>query len=289
MNKKVLTLCAGFLLAGSLATLDAKIAVVKTPEIGSSYVLGTGASEKAGTLNWVNDGLKVAANAEVTGFGTEWTLVQYVDADNKEIEGQFILQSPDGQYLASAGNNGQAKLVDDKDLAIVFNLKSKKYAEVVSDPQSQWTAGWYLTAAANGGLQGAAYSSGKPQSGYDRVQFVTFFTNKTFSADDLALVSSIDANEYYIVQARAVVLLLVCGFSRALGLIVDNGARAFFMLVHKRGELFKELRKIRLLDTFNQLFINNLIITFYEQKSTYALRGLPARECCRNGFCTVVC
>ena len=77
-----------------------------------------------------------------------------------------------------------------------------KYAEVVSDPQSQWTAGWYLTAAANGGLQGAAYSSGKPQSGYDRVQFVTFFTNKTFSADDLALVSSIDANEYYIVATN---------------------------------------------------------------------------------------
>ena len=61
------------------------------------------------------------------------------------------------------------------------------------------------------------------------------------------------------------------GFSRASDKMIDNGARAFFMLVHKRGELFKKLRKIRLLDTFNQLFINNLIITFYEQKSTYAL------------------
>ena len=190
------------MLAGSLATVNAAIDVISNPQIGSSYVLGTGALEKAGTLNWVNDGLSVVANTEVTGFGTEWTLVQYVDAGNKEVEGQFILQSPDGQYLASAANNGLAKLVDDKDLAIVFNLKSKKYAEVVSDPQSQWTAGWYLTAAANGGLQGAAYSSGKPQSGYDRVQFVTFFTNKTFSADDLALVSNIDANEYYIVATN---------------------------------------------------------------------------------------
>ena len=45
--------------------------------------------------------------------------------------------------------------------------------------------------------------------------------------------------------------------------------------------MFRELRKIRLLDTFNQLFINNLIITFYEQKSTYALCRLFAG---RAGF-----
>ena len=66
------------------------------------------------------------------------------------------------------------------------------------------------------------------------------------------------------------------GLTRAFRLIVDNRARAFFMLVHKAGSCFKELRKIRLLNTFNQLFINNLIIKFYEQKSTYRMCGFVA-------------
>ena len=41
----------------------------------------------------------------------------------------------------------------------------------------------------------------------------------------------------HIVQARAFVLLLLCGLTRAFRLIIDNKARAFFMLVHKAGDL----------------------------------------------------
>ena len=203
MNKKVLTLCAGFLLAGSLATLDAKISVVKTPEIGSSYVLGTGASEKAGTLNWVNDGLKVAANAEVTGFGTEWTLEQFGETDSK----QFILKNPDGKYLASCGTwSGQGTLVDNKEKAVVFEIKSNR-AIVASDPQAgetyAWSKGWYLVTY-SGELSAAA----KIETGAPAVQYVTFSTNEVFDIDtkteddDLALISNINANEYYIVATN---------------------------------------------------------------------------------------
>ena len=203
MNKKVLTLCAGFLLAGSLATLDAKISVVKTPEIGSSYVLGTGASEKAGTLNWVNDGLQVAANAEVTGFGTEWTLEQFGETDSK----QFILKNPDGKYLASCGTwSGQGTLVDNKEKAVVFEIKSNR-AIVASDPQAgetlAWSKGWYLVTY-NGELSAAA----KIETGVPAVQYVTFSTNEVFDIDtkteddDLALISNINANEYYIVATN---------------------------------------------------------------------------------------
>ena len=186
-----------------MATLDAKISVVKTPEIGSSYVLGTGASEKAGTLNWVNDGLQVAANAEVTGFGTEWTLEQFGETDSK----QFILKNPDGKYLASCGTwSGQGTLVDNKEKAVVFEIKSNR-AIVASDPQAgetlAWSKGWYLVTY-NGELSAAA----KIETGVPAVQYVTFSTNEVFDIDtkteddDLALISNINANEYYIVATN---------------------------------------------------------------------------------------
>ena len=40
---------------------------------------------------------------------------------------------------------------------------------------------------------------------------------------------------YHTVQARAVVLLLPCGLTRAFSFIIDSGARAFFMFVHNAG------------------------------------------------------
>ncbi len=48
------------------------------------------------------------------------------------------------------------------------------------------------------------------------------------------------------------------------------------MLVHKAGECCLGLRRIRLLDSFNHLFINNLNSKFYEQKSTYRMCGFVA-------------
>ena len=46
---------------------------------------------------------------------------------------------------------------------------------------------------------------------------------------------------YHTVQARAVVLLLPCGLTRAFSLIIDSGARAFLCLFINVGKLFKKL------------------------------------------------
>ena len=93
MNKKVLTLCAGFLLAGSLATLDAKITSVKTADvkIGTSYVLGTSINATQGTMDLVKADLSVKTGASVNQLGLEWTLEQVLNEDE-----QFYVVSPDG-------------------------------------------------------------------------------------------------------------------------------------------------------------------------------------------------
>ena len=196
MNKKVLTLCAGLLLAGSLATLDAKITVVKNPVIGSSYVLGTAANTTNGTLNWVNNGINAVANAEVNKFGTEWTLVQAEDADGKALENQFILRSPAGTYV-TAKDNGVVSLQKTKDKAVIFTLKSNMYAVVENDPAGKWTKGWYLSANSNYGLIACALSSGKPQSGYDYLQFVTFTAEDELNQNKL--IETVGGNDYYFV------------------------------------------------------------------------------------------
>ena len=195
MNKKFSTLVAVLLAAGAWTTLEAKITVIDSPEIGSSYVLGTGALEKDGSFAaWVQEDLSAIA-AEVTRFGTEWTLEQYVNSDNEKVDGQFVLKNPEGKYLIAADASGNSKL-GEKENAIVFSLKSGKYAEVVSDPQSAWTPGWYLTATSTQGLQGAAYVSKKPQSGYDRIQFATFSTNEDF--ENNSLITTIGGDYYFV-------------------------------------------------------------------------------------------
>ena len=114
MNKKVLTLCAGFLLAGSFATLDAKITVpANGPEVGGSYVLGTAFTETTGQQdNWMQPDLTRIQGGEITTFGAEWTLES---AGN----GAFYLRNVEGKYI-TFDVSFNAKLVDKKADAIAL-------------------------------------------------------------------------------------------------------------------------------------------------------------------------
>ena len=199
MNKKVLTLCAGLLLAGSLATLDAKITVVKKPVIGSSYVLGTAANTTNGTLNWVNNGINAVANAEVNKFGTEWTLVQAEDADGKALTNQFILKSPAGTYLSSQNNQGNILLTSDKTKAVSFTKKTN-WVEVVNDPNNKWvntsTNKWYLSVVGNK-LIAQGTVNGAVQTGAPSINFVTFTAEDELNQNKL--VEAVGGNDYYFI------------------------------------------------------------------------------------------
>ncbi len=187
MNKKVLTLCAGMLLAGSFATVDAKIALVSTPEIGASYVLGAGANVKAGSMtSWVQEDLSTVTG-DVTKFGSEWTLEQYGD-----VEGQFILKNPEGKYLVSTEGSGTSGL-GTKQNAIVFKFNTKHQAVVVSDPQRRWNANWYL--AISGNTMNAAASIAS-STGNSAVQFVTFSVADNFNNN--ALIKAIGGDYYFV-------------------------------------------------------------------------------------------
>ena len=74
MNKKVLTLCAGMLLAGSmLSSVDAKI-VISTPAVGEAYLIGTSAEVNANTYATLllTNGVK---SSQTVGESTAtWTL-----------------------------------------------------------------------------------------------------------------------------------------------------------------------------------------------------------------------
>ena len=199
MNKKVLTLCAGLLLAGSLATLDAKITVVKNPVIGSSYVLGTAADATNGTLNWVNNGITAVANAEVNKFGTEWTLVQAEDADGKVLTNQFILKSPAGTYLSSQNAAGNILLTSDKTKAVSFTKKTN-WVEVVNDPNNRWvntsTSKWYLSVVGNK-LIAQGTVGGAVQAGAPSINFVTFTAEDELNQNKL--IETVGGNDYYFV------------------------------------------------------------------------------------------
>ena len=114
MNKKVLTLCAGFLLAGSLATLDAKITIpANGPEVGGSYVLATAFTEATGQQdNWMQPDLTRIQGGEIATFGTEWT---FESAGN----GAFYLKSAKGKYI-TFDVSFNAKLVEKKADAIAL-------------------------------------------------------------------------------------------------------------------------------------------------------------------------
>ena len=184
MNKKVLTLCAGFMLAGSWATLDAEITKVEDPVIGSSYVLGTDINEETGEMTYVMSGLKTK-QAAINQFGLEWTLEQAVDDEGEVIEDQFYLVSPAGTYVAhkSATPDGNLKLVNAaaKGSAVLFKLDDN--GNIVFVDQPTWSLINY-----SGSLVGQANAIPTYESSL--IQCVTYEATKKLGNNDITGVNT---------------------------------------------------------------------------------------------------
>ena len=196
MNKKVLTLCAGFLLAGSLATVNAEIEPVKTPAISESYLLGANVNTDTDVMTWANSGITAKAGQSVTQFNVnEWTLEQAVGSEGETLDDQFYLKAPNGQYLASSNTNGLAKLVAKTDDAVIFEYKSG-YTVVVKDPESLWKEGWYMSIQNNGkGTLQVLAGIAKPGDDVN-LCYVTFSATKSFEKN--ALITSISGDYYFV-------------------------------------------------------------------------------------------
>ncbi len=152
MNKKFSTLVASLLLAGAWTTVDAKLTVT-TPKIGGTYVMGTNVTASTATVDgWVT-GLNGISTGVVSEFGTEWTLEQVVDADGKDITGQFNLKNSKGQYLVDAGNQSvadsyEAGFTEKKEDAAIFKLAGNAI-QVVDGKGSETWATYYLGVQGN--------------------------------------------------------------------------------------------------------------------------------------------
>ena len=185
MNKKVLTLCAGFLLAGSFASLDAEITKVEDPVIGSSYVLGTNIDEETGEMTYVMSTSLKTKQAAINQFGLEWTLEQAVDDEGEVIEGQFYLVSPAGTYVAhkSATPDGYLKLVNAtaKKSAVLFKLDDN--GNIVFVDQPTWSLIEY-----SGSLVGQA--NAVPTYESSLIRCVTYEATKKLGNNDIADVNA---------------------------------------------------------------------------------------------------
>ena len=131
MNKKVLTLCAGFLLAGSLATLDAKVTFLSTnqaPEVGKSYVLVTG---NHNTNIWFTSDLSYKIDPTTTiAFGNDWKL----ESNGK---GAFYLKNDAGKYLSVEGNGSyKCAVVGKAENAIAFTYDEDNDRFLVAETET---------------------------------------------------------------------------------------------------------------------------------------------------------
>ena len=198
MNKKVLTLCAGFLLAGSLATVEAEIKTV-TPEISGSYLLGTDVNATTDQMTWLNNSSIYATSSpvDVTVFSTQnWSLEQAKDADDEPIDGQFYLKAPNGRYLGSSTDQGASKLVVGVEDAVIFKL-SGVYTVVESDPAGKWKKGQYLSIQLFNGREQIQAGDARPNTKTEALTYVELSAASTFSGNQL--IGTIDSNEYYFV------------------------------------------------------------------------------------------
>ena len=199
MNKKVLTLCAGFLLAGSLTTVNAEISVVESPQIGGTYILGSNVNEEDGTMTFSSTKNLTVTEGTVNQFGLEWTLEQALDAEEKPIEGEFYLVSPAGTYVADATTgNGAMRLVaaTQKNLAQTFKFNDEGL--IVFTDQN-----WYLGTYSDGSktvIGGCDATAGA----YPSVKCVTYTATKELGGNDLiSSISNSDGNYYFVAMPSA--------------------------------------------------------------------------------------
>ena len=199
MNKKVLTLCAGFLLAGSLATVNAEISVVESPQIGGTYILGSNVNEEDGTMTFSSTKNLTVTEGTVNQFGLEWTLEQALDAEEKPIEGEFYLVSPAGTYVADATTgNGAMRLVaaTQKNLAQTFKFNDEGL--IVFTDQN-----WYLGTYSDGSKT-VIGGCDATVSGHPSVKCVTYTATKELGGNDLiSSISNSDGNYYFVAMPSA--------------------------------------------------------------------------------------
>lgn len=186
MNKKFSTFLASILLAGALVgTADAKLKPLATgtaPTIGSSYVLATEFTAADGTvknnvvISSSNVTLEKTTAAELTAFGTEWTL------EAAEAEGTFYLTSK-GKYLKAEASS--SSLVDAKADATVFSYdKADNVIKTANNDKLVVESNALKVAASTG----------------DAIKLGTL----TAEVDGQTLISNpTDGNYYYVASAKA--------------------------------------------------------------------------------------
>ena len=200
MNKKVLTLCAGFLLAGAVGTVNAEIAKVTDPEIGSSYVLGSDINEATGSMTYASATNSLAIKTgEFNQMGLEWTLEQALDADDKPIEGEFYLKAPNGYYVADAvSGDGNLRLVAETQQNLAQTFKLDDEGRIVFTDED-----WYL-ATYNNTLCGQAFNNEAETAGVPSVKCVTYTATKELGGNDLiSSISNSDGNYYFVAMPSA--------------------------------------------------------------------------------------
>ena len=193
MNKKVLTLCAGFLLAGSFASLDAKLTkVTNKPKIGDTVLMGTNVTASAGQMENLITGLDgiVAEATDVTKFGMEWTLEQAKDGDGNNIANQFYLKNAKGEYLVAsvaAAEPYAATLSSDVEDAATFKFDGNAIKVAVTE--GGWSDTYYL-----GVQSGVLRAVGEKTNAID--SYATFSTNENF--ENNSLITTIGGDYYFV-------------------------------------------------------------------------------------------
>ena len=188
MNKKVLTLCAGFLLAGGPVE----------PTVGETYVLGTNFTPGTGLLsNVIKTDLSILTGGELTEFGNEWTLES---AGN----GTFYLKNADSKYITFNASTYVAELTEkknaitfvyDEDNNVISPAKNETVNGVVVKREYQLAVG-----TIGGSLSLALYNGASVDGTTIMAVKAAEFTAPTELGDNL-LMESVGSDYYFVGNA----------------------------------------------------------------------------------------